>query len=113
MRLYWPVAVVIDNGKERDQWTYDACISLDRAIGCIQKWNEMFDCVKSAYIDVEDTETGKKSKISICLNMDTLHAMENIKFDVRNIADGKRSILVTKVMKIIDKWMQEVQKQYE
>ncbi len=57
MKLYWPEAIVIDNDKEQKMFTYDCCLTKEKAIDCIKIWSEIFSFVKCAWIDIDDTES--------------------------------------------------------
>ena len=64
MKLYEPYAVVQDGGREREQWTYGSCPTMEKALKCINTWNEMF-WVKSAYIKETDPDNSMYEKIYI------------------------------------------------
>lgn len=57
MKLYWPGAIVIDNDKEREMFTYECCLTKEKAIDCIKIWSEIFSSVRCAWIDIDDTES--------------------------------------------------------
>ena len=58
MTQYWPGAKCVDNGKEIDMFTYGSCLSIEKALECVKRWNEIY-WVKEAWIDVDDDDNGK------------------------------------------------------
>ena len=55
MKLFWPMAIVIDNGKEEKMFSYGGLPTVDKALKNIETWNEIY-WVRKAWIDVTDTQ---------------------------------------------------------
>ena len=67
MKLYWAKAIVEENGKEREQWTYDGSLTMDKTIKCVRVWNEMF-WVKQAWVVIQDLDNHSETRVELNWN---------------------------------------------
>ena len=66
MKQYWPMCKHIYYGKEETQWTYDSCLTMDKAIDVIRRWAKDWKYnITSAWVDVVDGDERSKIELDV------------------------------------------------